>query len=90
MNRRIHNSLSALVASSALMAVALIAAAPLPNQPPANTELAAELGTAAALAVAIEQAAISIETGNDGSVSSRSTASQRRDRRMLTMPYFSF
>lgn len=94
MNRKLHNTLSALTASGALLVVSLIAAAPMPGQSipefagaaPAATELTA----AHVLVDAIESAAAQgIESGSTDTM--RSAGTTKRNRRQTSvMPYFSF
>ncbi|MGH8085146.1 MAG: hypothetical protein ACREPV_07700 [Lysobacter sp.] len=95
MNRKLHNTLSALTASGALLVVSLIAAAPMsgPNAAPAftgATPIATELSTAQALVDAIGTAAAqTIETGSTEIPRSTGTSTHNR-RQTLVMPYFSF
>jgi len=80
MNRKLHNTLSALTASGALLVVSLIAAAP----------VASDLNPARVLVDAIETAAVqTIDTGSTESPRSTGTSSHNR-RQTLVMPYFSF
>ena len=94
MNRKLHNTLSALTASGALLVVSLIIAAPMPGQSIrpvfASTAPAAELTAAHVLVDAIETAAVqTIESGS--AETPRSTGTTTRNRRQtIVMPYFSF
>lgn len=95
MNRKLHNTLSALTASGALLVVSLIAAAPISGQDtrPAfagAVPMATELSAAHVLVDAIETAAA--QTIDAGSADApRSTGTTTRNRRQaLVMPYFSF
>jgi hypothetical protein len=95
MNRKLHNSLSALTSSGALLVVALIAAAPMSGRDArpafvAPAPIAAELNTARVLVDAIGSAAVqTIETASSESPRSTGTSSHNR-RQTLVMPYFSF
>jgi len=91
MNRKLHNTLSALTASGALLVVSLIVAAPVPGQADARAtaSVAAELGAAGTLAQAIGTAAQTLEPGgNDESRPAGASTSNRRQ--TLVMPFFSF
>ncbi|KGM57281.1 hypothetical protein N799_10655 [Lysobacter arseniciresistens ZS79] len=89
MNRKLHNTMFALTASGALLVLGLVAAVPAPPGAAslAASPAAAELNPAAALAGAIEAAAI--ET-LDSESPTRSTGTKRSRRQALVMPYFSF
>ena len=96
MNRKLHNTLSALTASGALLVVSLIVASPLaPGRAApalvdnglAGNGLATELHAAKALVEVIGSAAGTIESTQK----SRSTGTSTRNRRHTrVMPFFSF
>jgi len=94
MNRKLHNTLSALTASGALLVVSLIIAAPMPGHSVrpvfASAAPAAELTAAHMLVGAIETAAVqTIESGS--AETPRFTGTTTRNRRQtIVMPYFSF
>lgn len=93
MNRKLHNTLSALTASGALLVVTLIVAAPIagPTADPVfgGTPVATELDAARALADSLGTAVQAIESGT--TETPRSTGTSKRHRRQtLVMPYFSF
>ena len=91
MNRKLHNTLSALTASGALLVVSLIVAAPVPGavEDRATSSLATELGAAGTLAQAIGTAAQTLET--DRSREPRPVGASTSNRRQtLVMPFFSF
>lgn len=94
MNRKLHNTLSALTASGALLVVSLIAAAPMPGQStPAfagTTPAATELTAAIVLVGALETAAAqTIESSSTDTMRSAGTTTRNR-RQTSVMPYFSF
>ncbi|MGQ4659225.1 hypothetical protein [Lysobacter sp. F6437] len=91
MNRKLHNTLSALTASGALLVVSLIVAAPVPGHADARAaaSLAVELDAAGTLAQALETAAQTLESG--GADESRPAGASTPNRRQtLVMPFFSF
>ena len=90
MNRKLHNTLSALTASGALLVVSLIVAAPVPGQADthAAASLAAELGAAGTLAHALGSAAETLESGTADE--SRPAGASTPKRQTLVMPFFSF
>ncbi len=95
MNRKLHNTLSALTASSALLVVSLMVAAPVSSQriQPAlagAAPTATELNAAHVLVDAFETAAVqTIESSSADTTRSTGTTTRNR-RQTLVMPYFSF
>ena len=89
MNRKLHNTMFALTASGALLVLGLVAAVPTPPGAAAlaGTPVTTELTAAAALATAIEAAAVE---SLDSEPPTRSTGTKRNRRQALVMPYFSF
>lgn len=84
MNRKLHNTLSALLASGALLVVGLIVAAPAVPTP------GDELAGTSALAAALETAASGIEDATENASSRSTRTNAPNQRQILVMPYFSF
>ena len=96
MDRRLHNNLTALAMSGAVLVVALVSASPLETagQPPLTAAEAA--GPASTLLAALERAGAPVEAAidagpDDPPATGRSgTAGVRHIHRRIAMPYFTF
>ena len=87
MNRKLHNTVTALFATSGLLALSLMAANPLPREvaakPAPAIQLAqVEVATLAAVAGAIGQA--------EAAATARPARRSHRGRQSVAMPFFSF
>ena len=82
MNRKLHNSLNAAMACSALLTLAVLAGAPIEQASPAEASIAAIASTPASTTVAAEPAA-AVAASSDHRMARRSYHSVR-------MPFFSF
>jgi hypothetical protein len=101
MNRKLHNTTSALLASAGLLVLALVAGSPAPAPSAAESfagsveatpaaaglVLASEAATMAVLAEALDPADASAAGGDAGSVAPRKP---RRRHQSVAMPFFSF
>lgn len=85
MNRRLHNTFLALAASSAMLAVVLVAGAPAPAFDPG---IQGEYPQLAEAETAPEQADEATEATSEGPRAVR--GSSARSRQSVVMPYFSF
>lgn len=84
MNRKLHNTTMALIASSSLFVLGLLAGSPAPEQPATSVSDAASFDADKAMATAE-----AIDTGIDhaDAVTHRQV---RRPRQSVSMPFFSF
>lgn len=90
MNRNAHHTLSAVLATTVLVAVVLVSVGPALSGSTGTRFLAPELETTIAFAAALEHAAAT-EDSTTTSDTSRSTGTETRiHRRTFAMPYFSF
>ena len=95
MDRRLHNNLTALAVSGAVLVVALVSASPLPATGPAPLAPAEDAGPASTLLAALERAGAPVEAAIDGpdepSTTGRSgSTGVRHIHRRTAMPYFTF
>lgn len=96
MDRRLHNNLTALAVSGAVLVVALVSASPLPATGPAPLASAEDAGPASTLLAALERAGAPVEAAidagsDDTSATGRSGATGvRQIHRRTAMPYFTF
>jgi hypothetical protein len=92
MNRKLHNTVTALFATSGLLALSLMAANPLPREVAAKPAPAIQLGqvevaTLAAVAGAIGQAEAAKA---EAAATARPARRSHRGRQSVAMPFFSF
>ena len=95
MTRKRHNTVSALLASTALLVVSLMAASPATPPVPATGLAVVALpagadATAVRIAVLAPEATPAAVDGTAVSHGSGSAAPRRRHRQSVAMPYFSF
>ena len=96
MDRRLHNNLTALAVSGAVLVVALVSASPLETTGHAPAPAADATGPASTLLAALERAGAPVEAAIDGGPDDPSTAARsgttgvRHVHRRIAMPYFTF
>ncbi|MCE7031264.1 hypothetical protein LY625_01250 [Lysobacter sp. GX 14042] len=95
MDRRLHNNLTALAATGAVLVVALVSASPLPAPASASGALADAGEPAAVLLDALERAGAPVEAAVEAAVDGatqhkRAGGRDARDHRRIAMPYFTF
>jgi len=95
MDRRLHNNLTALALSGAVLVVALVSASPL-ETPEQGSPVAGHAVAASALLAALERAGSPVESAVDAATDgapadNRSGAADvRHIHRRIAMPYFTF
>ena len=90
MTRKLHNTVSALLASTALLVVSLMAASPIVPTPATSVAAGLDQVPVAALAAGVATPVLPLTDDARAGHSGPSAAPRRRHRQSVAMPYFSF